>query len=756
MKTKKTKSKINFFRLITPIIIFSSTTLLLSSCASDNKKNSEIQNKLENEVSRIESSNIALKQEILTPQEFENINEQNILEQIYNIEYSSDFHYSISEFNKENEYINFKIKISSNDVEKETKLIKIKCVIKEENNQNKIYFDKAYKYFNIKVKNNIDISKIDASTINDQKSLLDKFYLINDEEQISYNFINIEKIETTKINVIYKLISKKDNTIFKNKSIIISGFLNPNDVLQNKFNELFLKFNISAKSNVSNIYASEIKNEDILKQYFNINYIDGLTSELVSIVIPSSNNTMIKVEYKLSLTSNKEIMRNKIFNLFGFKKPITDQEVFDKSYDNFNLKIKSEKNIGDVLASTIINEQKIDEYFDVNMDDTLNKKFISVNLLENDKQSIVVIYELSLKKNSNIRREKLIKLSGFKKPQLNKNELLLNEALNKLKIVSVKDISNISAREFIKDWWTYKNYVSINVDEVRNINSNLIDVDDLYRWKYYRVENNTTQISIHVEVRVGKKGAPNFVIGTKELIVDGFKSLITGIDVDPIKFISTPIGAVSYKNKLEPIDLYESNKTNYNDLLKKITWDDYKKEIMYQLRFWMYQIFEDNFSEINYWVLEKNDDKYQTKFSIEGIIENDVNNLEIWVQQIGSAQRKFKSIKKGQKIQINFWPNGKRDSNSSWRPTGLIMFEHGFGSGDIGFSFQKGLKSYTSDPNKFPLKLNKKANLSQLGTNLQFSLEIKIDNEIIFNEYKWNQANSFMFTFGVLIDLSNI
>lgn len=69
----------------------------------------------------------------------------------------------------------------------------------------------------------------------------------------------------------------------------------------------------------------------------------------------------------------------------------------------------------------------------------------------------------------------------------------------------------------------------------------------------------------------------NRIFVTKEVVLSGFKSLITGIDAAAIKALPTPAGAVSYKNKLEPLaltnnnELPEDSSNAYKDRVNRFT-----------------------------------------------------------------------------------------------------------------------------------------------------------------------------------------
>lgn len=117
--------------------------------------------------------------------------------------------------------------------------------------------------------------------------------------------------------------------------------------------------------------------------------------------------------------------------------------------------------------------------------------------------------------------------------------------------------------------------------------------------------------------------------------VNDFKNdeLTTKLDLADENKLITLANSESYKGKLinTKLDLIEPiGENSYQQRMgEKFTWEKFKKELMYQVRFALYQQFSDNFSEINYYI--KNDVENRSVTAVaEGIIKDKKENQKIY------------------------------------------------------------------------------------------------------------------------------
>ena len=193
-----------------------------------------------------------------------------------------------------------------------------------------------------------------------------------------------------------------------------------------------------------------------------------------------------------------------------------------------------------------------------------------------------------------------------------------------------------------------------------------------------------------------------------EKIIDTFKEpieTISGLDKEEIKDLITPQGATSYKGKLERFrmqDIKISSENNYIDLNKNMTWNDFKKEMMYQVRFALYQMFSDNFSEINYYTHNERENRSLTATAV-GIIKEKRNDVSYYFQYLGSSHKQKTNVETGDKIEISITYSGNGEND--WKPTMVSTSDGIINLGDLNWSFKNSCDNL-NDPND-PLYLNK-------------------------------------------------
>ncbi|MDE6473263.1 MAG: hypothetical protein K2K73_02510, partial [Ureaplasma sp.] len=225
------------------------------------------------------------------------------------------------------------------------------------------------------------------------------------------------------------------------------------------------------------------------------------------------------------------------------------------------------------------------------------------------------------------------------------------------------DYHTLTAKQFYKisNPFEIKKYFQINENELNTI----FGSNNLNNYTFTFTLSNSgfnflKPTTVAFEIKVQKIG-----LGTKSKIIEfnDFKedsSIIGQIDKLALNQLYTPANAISYKEKLERFeitDIKPTSENNYNDVLKRTTWDKVKWEFMYQVRFYMYQMFSDNFSEINYYIINEVNEKSFSAIC-EGIIKESRNNILYGplVSFGTSGCNTTSNVKTGDKIrfQINF------------------------------------------------------------------------------------------------------
>ena len=154
------------------------------------------------------------------------------------------------------------------------------------------------------------------------------------------------------------------------------------------------------------------------------------------------------------------------------------------------------------------------------------------------------------------------------------------------------------------------------------------------------------------------------------LVLNDFKEdnpLIGELDKQPNATLTTPTGAASYKGKLEKFllsDIKLTSRSQYSTYLKNLTWDMYKQDFMYLARFELYQMFSDNFSEINYYGTNENNGKSFTAVA-EGIIKDNKTENNYYFQSAEPyTEKRSVAVNTGDKIKIEIAYTG-----TNYKPT---------------------------------------------------------------------------------------
>lgn len=614
-----------------------------------------------------------------------------------------------------------------------------------ETNPDEKLFNEAFRSFDIILKSNSNISDVLSFSIKTEESLLQYFDLLNKNENITYTFILATPIENdkTQLNVEYKIVYKE---FIRNKSFTLKGFKAEQSPEEQKtFDEAFNSFNIVQKdgSSINNMFTGYVSSEKDLLQYFELkNQQSNIEYTFVSAKPNGESQDNLIVKYRIR---NKGNVRIKSITLTGFKILTTAEEkTFNEVFAFFAL--VNIKDVSTVEASSITSETELLKYFEWYEVLGYTTTFKSASVDSVNKTKLNVDFEIKSDENDSLKHTKTITLSGFYDPNLKpitpeeqkiENQKILNEILYLLDIKSTKSHADMSARDFLLNYVKddlFSTYFSFNKEDIYSLYPNDVQIPQQPSVK--RDLTNYDNVIFTIVVSVGKQNER--IIGNKEIVIKGFKSLIGELD-KPGSSISIPSNAVSYKGVLEPIVFEKMSINNYKDKISQFTFEQYKVELMYQLRFWMYQMFEDNFSDLNYWIEGEKNDKDPLVAKIEGIVKNNVNNLYFYVQQLGNGNglSRTKNLVAGQKITITF----RRDNVDGWRPLGVGSF--GILPEERGFSFVKGCKNISS------ANRDKTAYGSSLGhSGSRGILNISINGESVLSQNAWSNFGTVLFTVG--------
>lgn len=537
------------------------------------------------------------------------------------------------------------------------------------------------------------------------------------------------------------------------KQLEISGFSNRNKNQDKiEFEEAFNKFDLKKKQNIdlSQKKSFEIDNEEKLLNLFtlentnqNIDYKFILTKTEFD---PNKRSTLV-VKYLLTSRKNEQLTSIKTLKINGFNDNLSEDEIeFEEAFMDFRIYKKNENtDLSQILASEINNENAFKKYFDDEQQwSGYLYNFISAKVDNKDISKLIVEYKITSETNQTLTKNKVFIFSGFKNPNVSpptidqikeKNKKIVQKILNLLRIEKIKNNDDISARDFLLNYTTknFESYFKLNKDDILDLNLTQEKIDFPATPSANRIPNELNSILFTFKVSVGK--GETYQESKISIKVDGFKSLLSDIDKNPSNSISPPPNAKSYKGFLEPVIFHSLGEDAYKDrIYKKFTFEQLKMELMYQLRFWMYQMFSDNFSEIDYWIEQGNMPGDKIIAKIEGIVKSDVENVEYWAQQLGNIKKSTDSLKTGDKITITL---DVLDSQN-WRPKGSGVF--GFIDKIDGFSFEKGCQNIN-----FALNGDKGAYATILPTS---SFNISINGNTKISESRWVNFGSVMFTVG--------
>lgn len=373
-----------------------------------------------------------------------------------------------------------------------------------------------------------------------------------------------------------------------------------------------------------------------------------------------------------------------------------DKDKLTSAYSLFNIALKSSTSIENVEAKQINTEENLLEYFNLeNKQEEVQYSFKSATVDQTNNAQLIVVYQLTHK---TLTIDKSITLSGFKKPKLSTKEKNMEMFYSLKKNIRLKSTKDWSLLDYTT--LTVAEYLKLNTfDQNKYFEINELELDEIYKdnplWPNscylffnkkpnFKLDlSNPTSVTFEILIKVGNldeygnpinEDDPNDIIEKYDYVVNGFKpdsSYIGKLDSEPIKDLQTPANATSYKGRLETFKISDIKRTtheNYKDAQAKFSWDDYKKELVYHARFGLYQIFSDNFTEINYYTMNEIEGK-QLDVVAEGIIKEDKANFSAYVQLVNEADHAKKySVHAGDRIKVQFSYKGTK-----WLPESFDM-----------------------------------------------------------------------------------
>ncbi|WP_412032677.1 hypothetical protein [Malacoplasma muris] len=249
-------------------------------------------------------------------------------------------------------------------------------------------------------------------------------------------------------------------------------------------------------------------------------------------------------------------------------------------------------------------------------------------------------------------------------PPDNENLPIDQQIYNAMTLLPVNDSGydyrNIYTKDFVKfgpfnaPETNYKSYLRINEEELRQKFGNEMKDYTNFNFTFLKYENDRFDFNYPSTIKFQILFDINNVTHNKTININGFKVNPDWwglLDRQPITNLVTPDGCTSYKGKLEKFkisELMEISENKYKELLDKTTKEDIRLNYMYQVRFGMYQMFSDNFSEINYYI--KNETQEGFIAVAEGIIKEDKTNFKWAIQPHTATMSGRTSVKAGDKV----------------------------------------------------------------------------------------------------------
>ncbi|MBR3832329.1 MAG: hypothetical protein IKJ72_01720 [Mycoplasmataceae bacterium] len=517
---------------------------------------------------------------------------------------------------------------------------------------------------------------------------------LNKFEAKEFDFDNKTAQEITNEKIINEdWIYSKKNQIFKQINFNKEDIKNLTIEIKNGYN-LLISFEINNKK-----YYFEIINFKIEQSKEEIENYKKLIKEIKEVIKLKKTK---HVHWEVSSFDYNQITTDNFLNL--------DYEI-QKKFIDFNWDELNEKFKNNALwIEEKGNKVKINYTCEKNQENQRQIDF-QVEIIVGDEREIILINQFSdfLDPNEN----------KVENPE--KYEELANEIAKVINLIpttdSKYDHQQITVEEYVnKIFDEQQNYFYINKDELdtkfqQNVlfnNNTLLEFEISPNFEFDI--NNPKSLKFDIYIIISNDfdyefwpPIPKNIQSVKkvEKIIDTFKEpieTISGLDKEEIKDLITPQGATSYKGKLERFrmqDIKISSENNYIDLNRNMTWNDFKKEMMYQVRFALYQMFSDNFNEINYYTHNERENRSLTATAV-GIIKEKRNDVLFYFQYLGSnSEHKQKTnVETGDKIEISITYSGNGEND--WKPTMVSTSDGIINLGDLNWSFK----------NSWSLKLN--------------------------------------------------
>lgn len=255
---------------------------------------------------------------------------------------------------------------------------------------------------------------------------------------------------------------------------------------------------------------------------------------------------------------------------------------------------------------------------------------------------------------------------------------LFEEVCKEIKVIPSTNpkynYKEITAKEFynasISDSFFTRDYFEFNLDHIYKKFGSFAELADYsfvvkVQKDSFNFKNPRTVTIIGSIRQYGTTNSRDITVVFNDFKEDN--SLIGELDKQPIVSLTTPAGATPYKGELEKFllsDIKLTSRNQYSTNLNKLSWDMYKQDLMYLARFELYQMFSDNFSEINYYGTNETEGKSFTAVA-EGIIKDNKTENNYYFQSSESyTERRKVDVNTGDRIKIEIAYSG-----TNFKPT---------------------------------------------------------------------------------------
>ena len=316
-------------------------------------------------------------------------------------------------------------------------------------------------------------------------------------------------------------------------------------------------------------------------------------------------------------------------------------------------------NLDQIASSTIKTEADLLTYFDlVNKNETkYSYQFRSVQPGADDVGKLKVEYQVILLAAPNsVRQTYRTTLTGFRSPSAISAEL---EQIGQKATFDVANKKRLAT--------------TVQASEIKwNESQTNADV----KVKFSNLKGNNVQGRLGFDVTFTKNEV-NYTmsINSNSLqAIGGFEMVEINLDQDKTQFLQLPPDAKSFKGKLEKIVGKPKVISNpeYTKMVREyFDWDKFILEMIYQLRFMLWQQYSDNFSEIDYYIYNEERER-GVVVEAQGIIKDDVtiNHRVLNWDDLGGPGGpigvKTTSYKSGEVVKITF--RSRWDNDVSWIP----------------------------------------------------------------------------------------